>query len=408
MNKVLYIDPVDKGYRNFLFFDNELKSRNIETLLVHTSSFFYPVDSKEKRIGNLLMRDISYYNTKLIGKVIRQENPDVIVVLNLSFIFDRAVVNFAKRHNIKIIYLSHGALVDASNYTQYKDQLDKSIKSNRKRIFSKKNFIYLLNYLHSQKGSKTISFLKLMNGIIKEPSRYLTFAKYDKELDVDRLLVYSKNDKKHLRDNMGFPDEKIKIIGTPEIAQFFHEKPIDKKDFLLSINQNPEINYAAYLDDGLAGGIWRTEDWYDHLDAINEILLKNKLHLIVKLHPRIDIKQHQGYTNKRNNIIFLQDVNFKNYILNSEFVINHYSSTAIYALLFHKKTLVPNWGLSEKLYKKYPPEVVYYCNSPAEFEEQIGDKIDQRHIDNIDNYLEEMEITKELNSIDLIVNEILS
>lgn len=42
MKKILFIDPIDKGYRNFLRLNNQFVKKNYETLLVHTTSYSTP------------------------------------------------------------------------------------------------------------------------------------------------------------------------------------------------------------------------------------------------------------------------------------------------------------------------------------------------------------------------------
>ena len=135
--KILFIDPIDKGYRNFTRLNDNFVSKGFSTLLVHTSSFYYPISEKEKKIDSLLIRDISFYDTIYIKKVIEEEKPDIILMINLSFVFDRAIVNIAKKSNIKLVYLAHGTLINPNTYETASNKLDKLIKNNPKRIFRK-------------------------------------------------------------------------------------------------------------------------------------------------------------------------------------------------------------------------------------------------------------------------------
>lgn len=408
--KVLFIDPIDKGYRNFLRLNNKFNENGYETLLVHATSFSHPIKDKEYIVNDLLIRDISYYNTKLFRKVIEKEAPSIILIINLSFILDRAIVNIAKRKNIKIVYLAHGSLTNPTEFDKARDDLDKEIKGNVKRIFSKKNFFGLLNYIDSKKiGVKSISFFKLMMGIVKHPAQYLTLAKFDKELDVDLLLVYENKDKILLSEKMNFPANKIKVVGNPEISEFVNLPVLEKKPFLASIGMS-DIRYAVYLDDGLvANKIWTDDEWYSHLISIAHILKGQQILLIVKLHPRMDLSLHEEFfLEYKDSIIPVMDIDFKNLLYHASFVISHYSSTVIYALLFNKKVIIPKWDEnSRKLSNKYPEDVVKYSYNLCDIENETQEKTSNDRNVNINKFLENMGINVTVNSIDLVIKEII-
>lgn len=411
MKKILFIDPIHKGYYNFQRLNNKFIEHGYSTILVHTSSFYYGITSTEEQIDNLTVRDIRYYKTKLIRKVIEKEKPSIILILNLSFIFDRAIVNIAKKNNIKIVYLAHGSLINPSSYQIASNKLDKEIKNNTSRIFTKKNFWILVNYLDSQKkGNKIISLFNLIYGIIKHPSQYLTLAKYEKELDADLLMVYENKDKKHLTSNMNFPAGKIKVVGNPEITQFMQAPLLDRHTFISNVGIK-STEYAVYLDDGLvANKKWNREEWYEHLESIVGVLDKKNIQLVLKLHPRTDFNEHVSFFNKWfDNIIPVVDADFKNLLYHCDFAISHYSTTITYALLFNKKVIIPKWSKSSQyLNNKYPDNVVTYCYNIRDFEKTIIKNLKETDITNIENYLKENGIDKNRDSIELIVNNILS
>ncbi len=410
MNKVLFFDPIDKGYRHFLRLNNKFKESGYETLLVHTTSFNHPIKDNEYDIDNLKIRDISYYNTIFFRKVIEKESPSIILIINLSFVLDRAIVNIAKRKKIRIVYLAHGSLTNPTEFDKIRDDLDKEIKGNVKRVFSKKNFYGLLNYIDSKKtGKKTISLIKLIMGIMMHPSQYLTLAQFDKELDVDLLLVYEKKDKLLLSEKMNFPESKIKVVRNPEISEFINLPILEKKEFLTKCGINAN-KYVVYLDDGLVDNkIWKKEEWYNHLISIAHILNEQHILLIVKLHPRMDLNLHDEFFLKyKNSIIPVMDIDFKNLLYHASFVISHYSSTVIYALLFNKKVIIPKWvENSRKLSNKYPEEVVQYSYNLSDIVDISHEKISNEHIVNISKFLDNMGINVTANSIDIVTKEII-
>ena len=189
MKKILYYDTWDLGYRNFLRLDPSFKKRGFETILLHTSSLTRKKVETEKDIHGIQAKDISFYKTLRLKKVIKKENPDVIIMLNLSFLIDRAIVSICKKLNIQVYYLAHGKLIPTENISGTKKIIQKNFKKNIFQKISKKNFYSVYNYFIE---NKSISFFFKL---LKNPSLYTVFPKYSKELDVNGSFVYYPNEK---------------------------------------------------------------------------------------------------------------------------------------------------------------------------------------------------------------------
>lgn len=406
MRKVLYIDIWEKGYRNFSRIDDDFKKNGFTSLLVHTGSFYHNDTNAEERIGGLLVRDISFYKTILIKKVIKIEKPDVIIILNLSFVFDRAIVNICKSKNIKLVYLSHGKLISPGFEKEEAEKLNNTIWKNLNRIVRKKNFLVLINYFSSLTGVKFIANpLRLILGIIKKPSNYLTFARYDDELDADLLLVYTEQDKCLLSESFGFPENKIKVVGNPEITAFMMAPSLPKSVFLHELGLNENCKYVVYLDDGFVrDGMITTNEWYESLSEIVQITDTLGIRVIVKLHPKTNREQHLQFFESKN-ILSIEDCDFKRLLEHSEFVISHLSTTIIYALIFSKNVYIPYWGKFADLWKNYPENVVKYCHSISDFKNTVSLNTNENH-DNINAYLLDNGIDSKVNSINNIVSEV--
>lgn len=403
MPKVLYIDIWDKGLKNFTRIDPSIKKLGAETLLVHIGSFKEKTNYKQKNIDGLTIRDIKFYKTYFLETVIKKEKPDVIIILNLSFLIDRAIINIARKYNIKVVYLAHGKLLEKGLSEEMKIKKNEKIKKNKSKILRAKNALYLLNYLSSVGWSKAPRVLfNILKGIHKDPADFLYFAKFNKELNADKILVYSEEDKDFLIFK-GFPQNKIKVIGNPEICVFMKSNSEDKKLFIKNLGITPPFLYAVYLDDGLLqANFISKEDWYRHLIEINNLLNSRNISLVIKLHPRTDIQKDIDFFNKQN-IIALKDADFKNLLIHSEFAISMFSSTIVYALLLYKKVLIPSWGVMKDLIiKNYPENLVKYCLSKEDFLKNINYSLRPEDKLNIDKYLGNTNI----NSIELISNEI--
>ncbi|MDB9874220.1 hypothetical protein OAC97_03050, partial [Flavobacteriaceae bacterium] len=367
---------------------------------LHTTSLTEKVDNPEKQIEGLTLRDISFYKTKRLKKIILKETPSAVVLLNLSFILDRVIIRICQDLGISVFYLAHGRLISIDNMGDVKATLNKGSlfsKIKKKNIFSFYNYILGLKSLN-----EIASFFK---NIIKNPTEFITLPKYCKELDATKSFVYYDSDYDLMTKQFGFPKNKVQVVGNPELDGFFNTKIKDKEIFCsqeLTIKSN---KYVAYMDDGMSKiNGWDNERWFEFIVEINEILKKNSLELVVKLHPRREVKEIKSFFIE-NNITYFQDLDFKNYLHHSLFVICHYSSTIVYALILNKKVKSPRWGVSKGLIKQYPEDAVEYYADKKTFETTISN-VDVDEV-LIQNYVLDSIGEVDGKSIDRVVDEIL-
>lgn len=405
MSKVLFMDTWDKGYRNFTRLNKEFNNQGFETLFIHTGSFLSKPKYTEKVIEGLVMRDIKYYNTLKIKKAIQIEKPDVIIILNLSFVFDRLIINIAKSMNVKTVFLAHGKLTEPLNVKRAERNLNTAIWNNLSRIFRKKNLYFLLNYIDSlAKTNRVIAVIKTIVQIFKSPANFLIYPKFNEDLNADLLLLYTQKDKELYTSEFHFPSDKIRVVGNPEISSFINNPIIDKKQYLEIIKSSHVHNYALYLDDGLvASKIWANTEWYNFILEINNTFREKNYSLIIKLHPRTNYKEHKVFFDN-NNIIALTDVDFNNLIYHSSLVVSHYSTTIIYALIYNKPVFSPRWGISKNFQIKYPSDIICYCNTKDEFSSNLKSFIPA--VDKIRKYLKLEGVNINIDSVKLIVNEV--
>lgn len=408
MKKIVFLDIWEKGHRNFTRINDGFVNSGFETLLIHTGSFYSDESLAECRMGSLLVRDIRFYGTTLIKKALKQEKPDVVVMLNLSFVFDRAIVNICKSEGIKLVYLSHGKLISPVLVNEETEKLNATIWKNLGRVFSRKNLLVLSNYFSSLKGIKLLtSPIRLIYNLLRKPANYLTFPRYDQELDADLILLYTQEDKELLTTTFGFPEKKIKVVGNPEITSFMNVPSKLKEAFLAEIGLESNTNYAAYLDDGMVcDKIITSDQWKESLTEIKALTQSLGLQLIVKLHPRTNLNDYASIFQSQD-IVALSDCDFKNFLEHSTFVVSHVSTTISYALLFGKKVLVPFWGFFATIGKNYPDNVVYYCASPSDFRSNAAESANSKN-DQIQRYLQQNGIDPAINSINLINREVIA
>ena len=309
MKKIIYYDNWDKGYRNFLRLDSLFKQKGYSTLLLHTSSLKDSNVEIQREIGGMQFRDISYYKTLRLKKIIKKENPSAIIMLNLSFMIDRAIVSICKELEINLYHLSHGMLIPSDSIDTVKNTIKESGGNNLLSKLNRKNWFSLFNYFVELKSfSKSILFFQKA---IKNHTQYTLFPKYTDELEVEKSFVYYPSDYNVMINDFDFPEDSVQVVGNPELDFFYNSKIINKEEYCRKeLDLNSE-NYIAYFDDGLGDTHgWDLKKWMLFLKDLNEVVLEKQYRLIVKLHPRRDIRDCISFF-EENKIKYILDVDFK-------------------------------------------------------------------------------------------------
>ena len=99
--KILYFDYWTKGLpHNILPLDGLLREEGFERILVHVGSWRDHSVKQEEIICGLLCRDIGYYGGNL-RKMLIEESPDAVYVLNVGGTLDRLVNRVCRNLGIK-------------------------------------------------------------------------------------------------------------------------------------------------------------------------------------------------------------------------------------------------------------------------------------------------------------------
>ena len=148
MKKIMYFDKWTRGIKHFAFFDQSLKKIGVETFLFHLSSI---VDNEKNNIvlQGIETRDIKNYKTIFIHNVIEIEKPDLVILLNVDQILDRAIILSCHKLKIKVLFIAHGSfnvnLLDAKN-SEVANNIYSKNKFRKSITYIKR---YLPNYIYS-------------------------------------------------------------------------------------------------------------------------------------------------------------------------------------------------------------------------------------------------------------------
>jgi hypothetical protein len=368
--KILYFDYWTVGIMNFKFIDQYLKSAGYETLLVHLGSWRQRSSKESELLYGIECRDIRYYKTNLIWKVMEREKPDAVVMLNASFITDRSLILCAKRLGIKVIYLMHGALTREEFIPESIKSVNENLKNKKIKRAVKHLRGTVVNYLYSLfKFDKSILFTKHPYKVLwktfSDPGTYLHFPPPAFDLCPDLALVYTKANQDFYA--LKFPKAEIVVIGNPDLDNFFQNIDTlgdDRSEFLSQLHISLDKPYVVYIDEGLVEDrIWSNEYRSAFLTQIRDTCVAAGYQLVIKLHPRTARGENRQSIDMLENVTVVDRVNFPKLIYFSHKCISHYSTTLVYPMLLQKPILLPRWGKSREITPLYNPDEVTYCEN---------------------------------------------
>lgn len=370
MMKILFFDYWLKGIANFERLVPEFQRQGCTDLkMVHVGSWKTPQDKAVHEHKGFKSYDISYYHTYSLLSVLKRERPDVLLMLNLSFLLDKALVVFCKKLGIKVVYLAHGRVLCTN------EQSASLLKEDLKKGFLAKvrvdTIATLYNYwLSTVVSGNPMRFFTSLFSLVKAPATMTLYSTYTNELAADKLLLYYKNDKAEYVCRRMFPDHNIMVVGNPELDGYIQTTLIDRQSFLKSIGVE-DTDYLLYLDDGhVQARIMSKDDWYAMLEVFADICRRHGLKLVAKLHPRTNLNEHQAFFDKEG-IIALKQVDFRNIVEHSCAVTSLVSTTITMPIISGKRVISPRWGSFADFDKAYPEDVIRYVSTPSEFEQAL-------------------------------------
>ena len=387
--KILFFDYWLKGVSNFTRLMPEIKNQcpEAEVKMLHVGSWKEHQAQPVNNHGDFSSFDISYYNSSFIYKVLKKERPDVVVMLNIYLLLDKAMIAFCKKMGIRVVFLSHGRLsqADANSKSSQANPKKKSLKSKLK----KEPFLTLLNYAHGTLLTGNLfQLFKTVGKMVKNKFSIVFPSLFNSELDADEMLVYYDSDRKLLVKDKNFPENKIKVIGNPELDDFVNLPVMEKEEFkkVAAIEDKP---YLLYLDDGwVENGMIPKKDWIDHITEINTLAEKAGLNLVIKLHPRTKPEEFRDFFNEKGIKAFKKEVDFKSLIHYSQVVSSLASTTISMALFLNKRVISPRFGKVEEVFLNYPEDVIHYSKTPQDFLDFISSEkpsaINQKYLE--DNF----------------------
>ncbi len=387
---IICFDSWTKGYYNFNILSKPLKKFGYKLLLIHTGSWGHDKGRpKEEYIEKLLVRDISYYNSKSFLDILKLENPKAVLFLSTRAFLHQAFNRYARFLSIPTIHRFHG-LISVQPINNKGSTFKFNFLSRLKFAFSvlKKNLkIILPIYIKSLIITK--AELKHWFAFFKEIINKFTYsssnAPYDSQTDL--LFIYTEADLKYAIDTYHMNKNNIHIVGNPDYSSFV----LKKSDIKSRINQILNTNKVIYINTGtLEEGVVFTSlnDMIKYYKNICNYLKSLNKKLLIKLHPSLE-KQSILKKFKELDIKIISKKNLINEIKDSEFAIVEPSTVSILPAIIGIPVFLTKLGKFKsqdygKVLTSYPKSI--YLKNLNQL--QKGFKTDSFKIDKIDNWLD--------------------
>ncbi len=255
MKNIICFDSWTGGARHYQRLIPAMREHSIRLSLVHISSWGNdPSSPPECNLGDLLVRDISYYGNSL-EHVITTERPDAAILLSTETFVHRAFLRYCKQNKIPTLHLSHGV---ESVFGQSGNQLGVPKRSKIAHIGYVASKLYKLLtrtlpcYSKSllKTGATFLEWKRFTSDIYQlavgnEPA----CVRASDDAKASYSAVYIAADAKHAKSCFGYKDNEVFVVGNPDLIYFgFNEEMIGRWS-------RPDSNarkYVMYIETGLS------------------------------------------------------------------------------------------------------------------------------------------------------------
>ena len=333
--KILAVDFDYSSAHRFLALLPVLSKNNIQMKLICDDKSFL---EKEKIFDGLLIKNITSYPSRNFLNILKIENPDLIIVLNMNLLKIRSLNRCCKFLGIPIILLEHGVTSVGGLTNSKRFDARKALKKRYIRILKGELISYFFSYISYfiyTKASLKSWFFLFLEVFLKligkdfntEDWNYSAYCVY-LESDKKKLLLQLKN---------SIDKNKIHVVGNYDLNLF----NIDYESFN-SYKKEFKSNSILYIDsDCVERTFYDNENTYlEYIVKIRNIVNENGFKLFIKLHPNA-LKKKIDNKLSNLNIINISNEQFIPTLKVSKYVIGEPSSINVIACLTGAPILTP-------------------------------------------------------------------
>lgn len=288
MRTILGFDSWTGGAHNFERLVPALRERGFDLRLLHIGSWGGDVGRPtEETIGELKVRDVSYYGGKSLFAILEMEIPAAVLFLSNDVFAHRAFNRYCGMKRIPTVRLYHGLVEIQSTQGErmYKVNPVNQLIYVLRRVPKAVTKVWPL-YAHALYKSKAEvrDWGRFGSDIVN-----LTMGKYisraAKDSRTDACAVYAQADVNHAIQKYGYSTNNVHVVGNPDLSRFNLNAQMLGCAISAAHETNNEI---VYIDTGLiyAGLVFSgPDDFLSHLTSLTKLLATQDIKLAIKLHP---------------------------------------------------------------------------------------------------------------------------
>jgi len=195
--------------------------------------------------------------------------------------------------------------------------------------------------------------------MLLRPEKVLIEPEPHPDLQWDIAFVYSRKYKTFLVDQIGYCQDKVRIVGNPEYDEairIWHDTNVEEicKEYLFALNVKMNYrdkNIILWLDEALVEMNTITEDERIYeLGIIAKAAAQNGYDVIVKSHPASDITMIKEFCKSRPHLHFIEKAELGILVWLSSFTIGHSSTALLLPVILGR----PIYGLEKLAGREIP------------------------------------------------------
>ena len=290
IKKIIYFDTRTQAVSHFERIDIHLREK-YRTFLLHVGSLvasylashvdtsWYRKDC-EQTITGILCRDVSAYGGLKIAEILKQESPDLVIMLSLAHLQNRIMTAACKRLGIKVVLMMHGILRNQKDAQLLSTELTRAHRYSFLLKFRK--IPQLLRLLHEYlvASGKMVDTLNIAFQLFTSPFAFHYETKSHYSLNVDKAFVYFLSDIKTLSERYKISSKKIVAVGCPKMDTALHARTQNTG------MSKPQLLYLEQLSYDL--GLLNDAEQLSLLSFLKEVATRNGLEFVIRLHPFTD------------------------------------------------------------------------------------------------------------------------
>jgi hypothetical protein len=289
LRKVIGFDSWTGGAGHFARLIPALEAMDFQLRLVHLGSWGNePGCPNECLIGELLVRDISFYGGDSLEKILDIEQPCAVILLSTDTFAHRALIRYCKQRGIPTLNLYHGLvkLTDVSSkdgpYTVSYSAHARYVLSRLGKLFKHTLPCYIRALFKTKaKASEWTRFFLDLFHMAKNDHFYIVAAP---DAKTTKCAVYTEADVEHAIYFYGFAPEDVFIVGNPDLLHFgFNENMLGGW-----VEPTVEQKSIMYIETGFSSlGLFfsNERDYIDHLIRTSVVLGDHGFRMMLKLKP---------------------------------------------------------------------------------------------------------------------------